>query len=162
MNQRYVSKDLEDLLIKKFENYYSTGNAWFPATIHVFPLYIAIFKKYAINKEKSSKNYLIENFLEKITSLEFFLKEFIYFKENNVLSKEEMDRFETSLQHLLNFDINEWKSNKDYQINESTKEQFYYVVYLIVNFVKYNSYIFTLIRDYEKFDFYKLLVKDLK
>lgn len=85
MNQRYVSKDVEDLLIKKFENYYSTGNAWFPATIHVFPLYIAIFKKYAINKEKSSKNYLIENFLEKITSLEFFLKEFIYFYINSRL-----------------------------------------------------------------------------
>ena len=76
-----------------------------------------------------------------------------------------MDRFENSLQHLQNlpdFDINEWKSNKDYQINKSTKEQFDYIVYLIMNFAKDNSYIFTLIRDYEKFDYYKLLIKDLK
>lgn len=154
MKERYVSKKLEDFLYKQFENYSeNSGNhAWFSVSKYWIVIYLSIFKKYAINKQEALINYSVEQ----------LLLEFTYFKEHDILSKEEINRFENSLKHLLHFDINEWKLNKDYQINRSTKEEFYYIVYTIMNFAKDNSYIFTLIRDYEKFDSYKLLFKNLK
>lgn len=97
MNQRYISKDLENILYKKFQNYSENSGsyAW-------FVVYLAIFKKYEINKQEYLINYSVEQ----------LLLEFTYFKEHDILSKEEMDRLENSLQHLQNlpdFEVNQWK-----------------------------------------------------